>query len=152
MRTNHYFIRGGTEPCPTCGHAEPPERLHIGKSSGGWCYLLQVLPEKGLNGLCDWEDIFNSGTGKIEDEYGTPLEPWEMMKIITERSSDREWGEGRWRNYSTLGRPSPYSSEADFHNKNCSLRGPNNLLRHRIGQYCVGHGEGTWDLIPGDFS
>lgn len=152
MGTNHYFIRGGTEPCPTCGHAEPPEKLHIGKSSAGWCYSLQVLPDEGLNSLSDWLVLFNSGTAKIEDEYGAPLEPWEMVKIITKRGSLKEWDHDRWWNYSILGRPSPYSSEADFHNRNYSLRGPNGLLRRRIDQHCVGHGEGTWDLIPGDFS
>lgn len=31
--------------------------------------------------------------------------------------------------------------------------GPNNLLRHKIdGQFCIGHGEGTWDYCIGDFS
>jgi len=26
------------------------------------------------------------------------------------------------------------------------------LKRHRIGDHCIGHGPGTWDLIPGEFS
>ena len=31
--------------------------------------------------------------------------------------------------------------------------GPNNLYRHTIdGSFCIGHGEGTWDLFVGDFS
>lgn len=31
--------------------------------------------------------------------------------------------------------------------------GPNNLLRSRVdGVNCIGHGEGTWDLIAGEFS
>lgn len=145
MGTNHYFIR---EQAPG-----EHERLHIGKSSAGWCYSLHVLPEEGLNSLSDWEQLFDSGAGRIEDEYGTPLEPDEMMEIITRRwwRNKEDW-ETRWWDYSFLGRPSPYSSEADFHEKNGSLRGPNGLLRHRIGRYCVGHGGGTWDLIPGDFS
>lgn len=29
---------------------------------------------------------------------------------------------------------------------------PEGLMRHDIGRYCLGHGEGTWDYIPGDFS
>ena len=34
-----------------------------------------------------------------------------------------------------------------------SIPGPNNLLRAKIKQtQCIGHGEGTWDLIIGDFS
>ncbi|MEE4144919.1 MAG: hypothetical protein V2I26_08975 [Halieaceae bacterium] len=151
MGTNFYHIKLGTWPCLLCGHTEPPEKLHIGKSSAGWCFALHVIPEKGLNLLSDWESLFNSNAGRIEDEYGTPIEPGEMMEIITKRRSDREWGEGRWWNYSILGRPSPYESEADFHDKNNSLRGPNGLLRRRIGWYCIGHGEGTWDLVRGDF-
>lgn len=31
-------------------------------------------------------------------------------------------------------------------------RGPNGLLRHQIDGHCVGHGEGTWDYISGEFS
>lgn len=29
---------------------------------------------------------------------------------------------------------------------------PNGLRRHPIGQHCVAHGEGTWDMVPGHFS
>jgi hypothetical protein len=35
---------------------------------------------------------------------------------------------------------------------NHAERGPNNLLRHQIGEGCIGHGAGTWDLIEGGFS
>ncbi len=30
--------------------------------------------------------------------------------------------------------------------------GPNNLARHSVGIGCDAHGEGTWDLIMGNFS
>ena len=33
-----------------------------------------------------------------------------------------------------------------------AIPGPNGLLRHRIGEHCIGHGDGTWDLIRGEFS
>ena len=151
MGTNFYFLQGGLEPCPTCGHQEEPERLHIGKSSRGWCFSLHVIPDKGLNSLEDWKDLFWGVSGRIENEYGEPLSAMQMLGLITERGIDKEWGE-RWWDYSFLGRQSPYTSEADFHQKNGSERGPNNLLRHRISQHCIGHGEGTWDLIPGKFS
>lgn len=29
---------------------------------------------------------------------------------------------------------------------------PMGLARHQIGAHCIGHGEGTWDYIPGEFS
>jgi len=46
-----------------------------------------------------------------------------------------------------------YRTEADFHRENHSEPGPNNLVRHKIDDvHCIGHGEGTWDLITGEFS
>lgn len=29
---------------------------------------------------------------------------------------------------------------------------PNGLRRRPLDEYCIGHGEGTWDLVVGDFS
>lgn len=138
-----YYLRPG----PLGG-----EELHIGKSSGGWCFSLHVIPEEGLNSLEDWKRRFKRNPfSTVRDEYGRAVSKAEMLSIITERKCDKDWDD-EWWNYSILGRPSPYSSEADFHRKNGSLRGPNGLLRHQIGRFCVGHGEGTWDLIQGDFS
>lgn len=80
---------------------------------------------------------------KKEDEYGDRLSVEEMMETIVDRShpvafDDKELG--------------LYRDEANFHIKNHSLRCPNNLLRHQIGQYCIGHGAGTCDLMVGEFS
>jgi len=31
--------------------------------------------------------------------------------------------------------------------------GPDGLARHKVNDgHCIGHGEGTWDLIIGEFS
>lgn len=139
MGTNYYLKRNC---CPTCGRGDEP--LHIGKSSGGWCFSLHVHPEDGINDLCDWEkEMYESG-GVIENEYGETISVVRMLEIITERSSDRDWN----RDWVYIG----YNSENEFHQRNHSMRGPNYLLRHQLSHGCIGHGNGTYDYITGDFS
>lgn len=131
MGTNYYFYE--KPPCPTCGHAGG-ERKHIGKSSGGWCFSLHVDPDDGINSLDDWKHLFAQPGSYIKDEYGDQIPPPEMLEIITNR---------KWRTQ---------LHGEQFHRENHSQPGPNGLLRHQIGSHCVGHGEGTWDLIRGEFS
>jgi hypothetical protein len=57
------------------------------------------------------------------------------MEVITER------------HYSSI-----HPLFSSFHRDNESVEGPNGLLRAAIGGSCIGHGEGTWDLITGEFS
>lgn len=110
--------------------------LHIGKSSGGWCFSLRVYPILGINTLDDWKSIFCDQHVLIEDEYGRFLTPAEMVN----------WIEGRSWAY-----PGTYTEA--FHAQNHSEPGPNGLLRHKVdGVHCVGHGEGTYDYLVGDFS
>lgn len=127
MGTNYYLHE---DTCPHCGRG--PESLHIGKSSFGWCFGLHVIPEENLDSLEAWRARWPAGI--IKDEYGETITPEEMLRVITER----EWA----------GRPMGETNMAE----NCAEPGPNKLLRHAIGRYCVGHGEGTWDLVPGEFS
>lgn len=149
MSTNYYWIAEDTT-CPHCKRRDPDKkRLHIGKSIGGWCFSLHVDPKEGITSLGDWIEKFQ--TGLIEDEYGERFSPDEMLTIITNRAGMIPFDERKWKHSFTYG-PYGYADEADFHRKNDSQRGPNNLLRHKIGRYCVGHGEGTWDLINGEFS
>ncbi len=147
MGTNYYFRKPLTNYCEHCGRSDPTEELHIGKSSGGWCFSLHTYPEQGIHTLEDWEAIWPNGT--ILDEYGDELTKWEMLALITERSSSKAckaW-DSRWASNSG------YFSEEAFHRSNHSERGPNGLLRHRIdGSHCIGHGPGTYDYIVGDFS
>jgi len=120
--------------------ARKDERLHIGKSSSGWCFSLHVTDT--IRSLEDWKSKWVGGV--IVDEYGQEHTPEEMLQIITVRS-----------------RPEPvkispldpyYKSVEDFLKKNYADFGPKNLLRHKIGPHCCGHGDGTWDLIEGEFS
>lgn len=125
MGTNYYL----TEDCECCGRAFPD--LHIGKSSGGWCFSLHVIPSEGLNSLDEWESRFSCGV--ITNEYGLVLTATEMSDIIRNRSWHRR-------------------GEFDYR-ANHAEEGPNGLVRHRIdGVHCVGHGAGTWDYIAGEFS
>jgi len=156
MGTNYYWA--SESRCPTCGRLDH-DPLHIGKSSGGWCFSLHVRRPEDAEwdqtpaDLKGWQELWASG-GEITDENGETLTVAQMLDWITKRGSnadgicntDRYW-EGTF---------SPYRSAEEFHRLNHSQvwpLGPNNLLRHQLdGRHCIGHGEGPWDLIIGDFS
>jgi hypothetical protein len=136
MGTNYYFTPPLAGPCEHCGRSDSAEELHIGKSSGGWCFALHIIPEKGINDLEDWVKLFP--TGRIRDEYGQAVTAENMVREIAERS----WSPKR-----------THVGDMRFHAANQSEDGPNGLLRHRLdGRYCTKHGAGTWDCMPGEFS
>ncbi len=141
MGTNYYHHKGPLE-----FSGERINGRHIGKSSWGWCFSLRVYPEDGINDLDDWRELLK--TGEIWNEYGDKVPADDMLKIIAERKHPIGWDEHPWGG-NLLG----YEDEADFHRKNDSERGPNNLLRHKLmPRHCIKHGEGTWDCIVGEFS
>ena len=147
MGTNYYWYE--KSECPCCHR--PYEPLHIGKSSSGWCFSLHIYPDKNINNLDDWKKLLNKPESYILDEYDRETSYTEMIEIITERSTDIDWDTVN--DVYFQGLYGDYSGEDDFHAENSSQRGPNGLLRHRIYPYhCIGHGEGTWDYIIGDFS
>lgn len=113
MGTNYYLHL--KPDCKCCGR--PFEPLHIGKSSGGWCFALHVMPDDCINTLDDWRALWSAPSALIRNEYGEVITPVEMERVITER---------KWHG------------------------GP--VKRHSGDMYCVGHGEGTWDYIIGEFS
>lgn len=146
MGTNYYATLGVETRCESCGHHSEPDRLHIGKSSLGWCFSLHVIPELGLTDWPEWEAFLTRQGVTITDEYKAEIDLRELIAVVTERSmppkNDRWWEFGNY-----------YRDEADFHRQNHSFMGPNNLLRHKVdGTHCIGNGEGTWDLIAGAFS
>lgn len=134
MGTNYYFTK-----------AEPEAKaLHIGKSSSGWCFSLRVHRDAGINTLEDWKSVW--ATGSIKDEYGEPVTAAEMLSKITERS---------WKGPDEPMDPemrSAFGSWLIFHHSNTGEVGPRGLTRHKLGGMVVGHGEGTWDYLEGDFS
>jgi hypothetical protein len=140
--TNFYLRLETKPPCACCGRGYEVEPLHIGKSSGGWCFSLHVDPEavvaghQGINDLHDWQELWAVPGARIEDEYGEVLTPEEMLERITDR-----------------GRDIPNTEGPLWYSQNNAEPGPNNLARHRIDyRHCIGHGAGTWDLITGEFS
>ncbi len=139
MGTNYYLYEKGA--CPTCGHTKEP--LHIGKSSAGWCFSLHIVPEDGISTLQDWMTRWSEPEAVIQDEYGDNIAPDEMIKTITDRGRESTWEQ----------KPYGYASWDAFHAANQSQEGPNGLLRHRIdGRHCLGHGEGSYDFMGGEFS
>lgn len=86
MGTN-YYLRTGKKITKTCDcgfEHELDEELHIGKSSYGWKFILHIIPERGINELEDWEELFK--TGKIFDEYENEITVEQMMDCILNRS------------------------------------------------------------------
>lgn len=135
MGTNFYAVIPETAPCDHCGRYDVAERLHIGKSSAGWCFSLHVIPERGINTLEDWKTFLRQPNVIIEDEYHGIFGLGELLDRITKR-----------------GRSQPGNWTAQDYRANNAEPGPENLARHKIGSHCVGHGEGTWDYIVGEFS
>ena len=136
MGTNYYWFEKEEKQCKCCGHTPEQKSLHIGKSSAGWCFSLHAIPEEGLNSLEDWIEKFNSSEeGYIENEYGDSWSVADMLNTITNRRSN-----------ATLEPCHPNTHWAGKYEV-----GPNNLMRHPLGMNCIAHGDGTWDMITGEF-
>jgi len=142
MGVNFYHYDAETEE-PCIGQS------HIGKSSVGWCFALHVYPGE-IDTLEDWLKRLY-GNGYIQDDYGDEITLDALIKLITKRSAApvpaRFNGCGHL--YKTRGKP---MTQQEFLDKNSAVLGPNNLLRYRLGNGCIGHGDGTWDYLTGDFS
>lgn len=74
MGTNFYLH---TNYCPCCG--QPREKIHIGKSSYGWKFLIHKIPNRIFNyrSFCSYIK-----EGVIYDEYGQEWEEYEFLKMI----------------------------------------------------------------------
>lgn len=131
MGTNYFWIEEIKPACACCGRPADVREIHLGKSSYGWCFSLHVDPDIGINSLLDWMSFWGRPNSRIEDEYEQQITPEKMMEIITCRSGK--------------------SNCEDLAKMNHAIIGPRNLLRHPLDSHCVGHGEGTWDHITGDF-
>lgn len=82
MGTNYYLHQ--KPDCECCGR--PFEPLHIGKSSGGWCFSLHVVPEDSIKSLDDWRELWSKPGAYICNEYGERIPLDEMEAVITRRS------------------------------------------------------------------
>lgn len=139
MGTNYYHV---SEPCEYCGRSDMS--LHIGKSSAGWCFALHVYPESGPENLQDWIERWLKG-GSIKDGGDKDVSLEDMLRVIMIRSM-------KYPLTGDIARHRGHCNLADFYHVNYAQPGPNNLLRHKIEGNCIDHGDGTWDLMTGDFS
>lgn len=131
MGTNYYMLR---DACEKCGRSD--DRLHIGKSSAGWCFALHVIPEDGINDWPDWLERLKQPGVVIQNEYGEVV----TLDKLTATVMNREW----------TGAKQLYPQ---WYTENHAQCGPNGLARHALDhRHCVKHGDGTWDCIVGEFS
>ena len=146
MGTNYYW-HAPVKVCECCKQPVNapdgiPEPLHIGKSSAGWCFMVHTHPELGIHNLEDWIKKMLTPGSKIVDEYKAEVTVEQMLTTIMLRNriTPREIV------------PAGYSSWSQFHARNDSQFGPNDMLRARIGTLCVAHGNGPWDYAEREFS
>lgn len=140
MGTNYYLYRN---TCKHCGRCDEHDKLHVGKSSGGWCFGLHVFDD--IKTLDDWKPLLEDPENEIRDEYGVKVEPAELLKIIA-----REGWDDRYLNRKV---PFGYDSWESFNRSSHCEPGPRGLVRAQVdGRHCVGHGPGAWDYITGEFS
>lgn len=96
MGTNYYLHE--KPDCESCGRSFEP--IHIGKSIGGWCFSLHVMPEDGINTLDDWRALWGKPGSFVRNEYGEKVPIDELEGIIT----DRKWGDRPLRRHDLDGR------------------------------------------------
>lgn len=149
MSTNYYF-----KPTLWSTQVLGMDDFHLGKSSAGWCFSLSIdnpLDITNYIELAHWiENQEKSCRGFVYDEYGRHL-PASRFREVVENRFHSQWSKELNAAYWEKRFPSR-SEEQRFMEMNYAVRGPRGLLRHRIdGVHCVGHGDGTWDLIKGTF-
>jgi hypothetical protein len=127
MGTNYYLHRV-ENMCDHCGRADEDTTIHIGKSSGGWVFLLHVGGDAPRT-LMEWVKQIIDPDVEIRNEYGDVIDPTYMLRTILnrigkERSSDAverqrpQMGAGAfydkglhlWRMRSSTRNPQPYAS------------------------------------------
>jgi len=142
MSTNFYVA--DVVRCQECGHAvHNGIKFHIGKSSAGWAFSLHVIPEKHLNTWGEWKAFLDKPGMAIIDEDGAKWSLDEFVMIV----------ENRIGKYGDLEHVPPgYDTWWDFYEINQCEIDANGLLRHKVGEFCSGHGKGSWDYVTGDFS
>ena len=89
MGTNFYVETEPAQSCKTCGHISGGDEIHIGKSSCGWVFLLNIHPSLGILSFDDWVDFLDKRADQITDEYGRKVSIKSMIKTITERTHPR---------------------------------------------------------------
>lgn len=134
MGTNYYVKRDPDLLTKLKSENAESEVLHIGKSSGGWCFSVKVYPERGIHDLKSWYRILRKGKNHIFDEYDREVTLDELLRIITQRS----WPTGKL----------DYQSERhQYHKDGCRRHNVREGYPERIR-----HGVGPYDYLNIDFS
>jgi hypothetical protein len=81
MGTNYYAL---SETCTTCGQKlpemSPMPEIHLGKSSMGWKFTLQLNGKKYYK---NWQEMKGWLVGKkIQDEYGDLMTTDDFVKFV----------------------------------------------------------------------
>ena len=149
MGTNYYAEVLRPAICQCCGQKTEDEKetLHIGKSSGGWCFAVHVT--ENIPDWQSWKNYLKKNNSKIYDEYDKEISLNSLINIVENRSSKTEYNEKLFKENNHY---SQYTSLERFLEVNQAEIGPNNLLRHKLNERCISHGDGTWDYIIGEFS
>jgi len=71
-----------------CPHCERYDRVHIGKSSGGWKFAIEIH-ELYYNSLKDFEEFIQKEQVEIYNSYGDKVEPKEIFKLIDNCSKEK---------------------------------------------------------------
>jgi hypothetical protein len=71
----------------------------------------------------------------IRDEYGRIIDPSEFFTVVWDREGNPE-----------------KLVDKQWLKNNHAIPGPFGLARHRLDDRCIGHGDGPFDYIIGDFS
>ena len=77
MGTNYYFE---FETCPHCGYT--PSRIHLGKNSYGWKFLLQHNSTHYAPSWNNMKDWLKAAKGVIKDEYGRIISKDKFIKLV----------------------------------------------------------------------
>lgn len=81
MGTNYYWI----EPCEHCMRVS---RLHIGKQSFGWVFLLRLHPADGLGSWAEWKQRMKLARGHVEDDYDKPVSVQAIIDMVEHPKRD----------------------------------------------------------------
>lgn len=76
MSTNYYFIK----KCEAC---KSEDKIHIGKRSAGWAFMMRVYPEKSIYNIDDHLRFYYNNKGYyITSEFGLLLTISDFLGIV----------------------------------------------------------------------
>lgn len=89
MGMNFYAITVCDNPCKHC----KPERLHVGKRSGGWTFVFKANDNLGLTTRREWQMYLRRPDIVIADQYGRQYTPDEFDARVDK--TREPWGLNR---------------------------------------------------------